>query len=92
VAAHVEATTGPQARSPIAAVLRSRPYLVLWTSQFSSPMAGFFYYVAIAWLVLELTGSTLAVGSVLAAASIPMAALMVFGGVASDRTGWGSGC
>lgn len=71
--------------SPMAAVLRSRPYLLLWTAQFASLMAGFFNYVAIAWLVLQLTGSTLAVGGVLAAASIPMAVLMVFGGAASDR-------
>ena len=67
------------------AILRSRPYLLLWTAQFASLMAGFFNYVAIAWLVLQLTGSNLAVGGVLAAASVPMAVLMLFGGVASDR-------
>src|SRR5262249_58539979 len=32
-------------RSPIAAVLGSRPYVVLWTAQFASLMAGFFNYV-----------------------------------------------
>jgi MFS family permease len=69
----------------MSAILRSRPYLLLWTAQFASLMAGFFNYVAIAWLVLQLTGSTLAVGGVLAAASIPMAILMIFGGAASDR-------
>ena len=72
-------------QSPMSAVLRSRPYLLLWTAQFASLMAGFFNYVAIAWLVLQLTGSTLAVGGVLAAASVPMAVLMIFGGAASDR-------
>src|SRR5439155_588716 len=72
-------------RSPMFAILRSRPYVLLWTAQFASLLAGFFNYVAIAWLVLQLTGSTLAVGGVLAAASIPMAVLMVFGGAASDR-------
>ena len=69
----------------MAAVLASRPYQLLWAAQFASLVAGFFNYVAVAWLALQLTGSSLAVGSVLAAASIPSAALMLFGGAASDR-------
>jgi MFS family permease len=69
----------------MAAVVRSRPFQLLWTAQFASLVAGFFNYVAVAWLALQLTGSTLAVGAVLAAASIPMAALMLVGGAASDR-------
>jgi MFS family permease len=69
----------------MALVLRSRSYLLLWSAQFASLMAGFFNYIAVAWLVLQLTGSNLAVGSVLAAASLPAAALMLFGGAASDR-------
>src|SRR5262249_7012156 len=72
-------------RSPMAAVLGSRSYVLLWSAQFASLMAGFFNYVAVAWLVLELTGSSLAVGAVLAAASVPMAVLMLLGGAASDR-------
>ncbi len=48
-------------------------------------VAGFFNCVAVAWLVLQLTGSSLAVGWVLAAASIPMALLMVVGGADADR-------
>jgi MFS family permease len=75
----------PAGRSPIAAVLTSRSYQLLWGAQFASLMAGFFNYVAVAWLALQLTGSSLAVGSVLAAAAIPMAVLMLLGGAASDR-------
>jgi MFS family permease len=67
------------------AVLRSGPYRLLWTAQFASMVAGFFNYVAIAWLVLELTGSSLAVGSVLAAAAVPQAVFMLLGGAVSDR-------
>lgn len=70
---------------PLRAVLGSRPYLLLWTSQFASLLAGFFNYVAVAWLTLQLTGSTLAVGSVLAAAAVPLAVLMLLGGAISDR-------
>ena len=77
--------SGPPPRAPMAAVLGSRPYQLLWGAQFASLVAGFFNYVAVAWLALQLTGSSLAVGSVLAAASIPMAVLMLVGGAASDR-------
>ena len=75
----------PNPRPPLAAVLGSRSYLLLWSAQFASLVAGFFNYVAVAWLVLQLTSSTLAVGSVLAAASIPSAILMLLGGAVSDR-------
>ena len=72
-------------QAPLRAVLRSRSYLLLWTAQFASLLAGFFNFVAVAWLTLQLTGSTLAVGSVLAAASVPLAVLMLLGGAVSDR-------
>jgi len=72
-------------RAPLGAVLRSRSYLLLWTAQFVSLLAGFFNYVAVAWLTLQLTGSNLAVGSVLAAAAVPLAVLMLLGGALSDR-------
>jgi MFS family permease len=48
-------------------------------------LGDFFNYVAVAWLVLQLTGSNLAVGAVLAAASIPRAVFMLLGGAVSDR-------
>lgn len=66
-------------------VLRSRAYLLLLAAQFASLLGDFFNYVAVAWLVLELTGSNLAVGTVLAAASVPRALLMLLGGAVSDR-------
>ncbi|HEX6487371.1 MAG TPA: MFS transporter [Candidatus Dormibacteraeota bacterium] len=71
--------------SPLLAVLRAPAYLLLWTAQFAALLAGFFNYVAIAWLALQLTGSSLVVGSLLAAAAIPMAVLMLVGGAISDR-------
>jgi MFS family permease len=66
-------------------VLRSRAFLVLLGAQAASLLGDFFNYVAVAWLVLELTGSNLAVGAVLAAASVPRAVLMLLGGAVSDR-------
>ena len=44
-----------------------------------------FHFVALAWLVLDLTGSGLALGMVLVAASIPRAILIVVGGALADR-------
>jgi MFS family permease len=44
-----------------------------------------FSYVALAWLTLELTGSTLALGGVLAAQAIPRAVFTLVGGATSDR-------
>jgi hypothetical protein len=45
----------------------------------------FFSYIAMAWLVLQLTGSSLALGTVLVAQALPRAALMVVGGALADR-------
>lgn len=71
--------------APISGLLRSRPYMLLWSAQFTSGIAGFFNYVAVAWLTLLITGSPLAVGTVLAIAAIPLAVLMLVGGAVSDR-------
>jgi MFS family permease len=75
----------PTARPARWQVLRSRAFLVLLAAQAASLLGDFFNYVAVAWLVLELTGSNLAVGGVLAAASVPRAVLMLLGGAVSDR-------
>ncbi len=72
-------------RPPIYAVLQSRSFLLLWAAMFAAIVAGFFNYIAVAWLTLQLTGSNLAVGSVLAAATVPQALLMLLGGAISDR-------
>ena len=80
-------TVASERRAPPARwqVLRSRSFLVLLAAQAASLLGDFFNYVAVAWLVLELTGSNLAVGAVLAAASVPRAVLMLLGGAVSDR-------
>lgn len=44
-----------------------------------------FYLVALPWLVLQQTGSAVAMGAVMMAGAIPRAALMLMGGVVSDR-------
>lgn len=44
-----------------------------------------FYMVALPWLILQQTGSAVAMGTVMMAGSIPRALLMLMGGVLSDR-------
>lgn len=57
----------------------------LWIGGAISGFGDQFYLVALPWLVLQLTGSNLAVGTVLMCAAIPRAVLMLGGGAVSDR-------
>jgi hypothetical protein len=78
---------------PIAAIARPKPWTVfasgpfrnLWVGTTLSLFGDFFSYIAIAWLVLQLTGSSLALGSVLVAQALPRALLMLVGGALADR-------
>jgi MFS family permease len=44
-----------------------------------------FYLVALPWLVLQQTGSAVAIGAIMMTGAIPRALLMLFGGAVSDR-------
>lgn len=57
----------------------------LWIGAGISALGDQFYLIALPWLVLQLTGSNLAVGTVLMCAAIPRAVLMLGGGAVSDR-------
>jgi MFS family permease len=48
-------------------------------------MGDFFNYIAMAWLVLSLTGSSLALGAVLMVQAVPRSILMLVGGATADR-------
>jgi len=65
--------------------LRNRYFRLLWMGNGVSWFGDQFYVVAMPWLVLQLTGSAVALGTVMMAAAIPRAGLMLIGGVASDR-------
>ncbi|HLI50648.1 MAG TPA: MFS transporter [Thermomicrobiaceae bacterium] len=65
--------------------LRNRNYLLLWSGQSISVLGDQFYFIALAWLTLQLTGSALALGTVLMVAAVPRAVLMLLGGAVSDR-------
>jgi MFS family permease len=65
--------------------LRIRDFRLLWLGESISALGDQFALIALPWLALILTGSSLALGGVLAVMSIPRALLMVVGGVWTDR-------
>ena len=82
----VSASGGPQ---PAAALL-GHPLAIphfrnLWLGSAVSVFGDQFYLVALPWLVLQLTGSSLALGAILMTAAVPRAALMLAGGALTDR-------
>ena len=74
-----------EAKSSMWEVLRLRDFRLLWIGETISVLGDQFYIIALPWLVLQLTGSGVAVGAVLALAGIPRAVFMLFGGVLTDR-------
>ncbi len=69
------------ARSPLAV----RDFRLLWLGEAVSVLGDQFALIALPWLALVLTGSALALGSVLALMAVPRALLMLVGGVWVDR-------
>ena len=67
------------------APLRGRNFRLLWLGETISLLGDHFYFVALPFLILDLTGSDLAVGTVLMAAAFPRAILMLVGGAVTDR-------
>lgn len=57
----------------------------LWLGQTFILCASQFWFIALTWLVLDKTGSGLALGTVLMSAAIPRGLFMLIGGAISDR-------
>jgi MFS family permease len=64
--------------------LRDKNFRWFWFGGTISVFGDHFTFIALPWLVLELTGDPLAMGTVLALAAIPRAVFMLFGGAVSD--------
>jgi len=58
---------------------------LLWAGNSISSIGDQFYFVALPWLVLQLSGSSVVLGTITMTAAIPRAALMLVGGALSDR-------
>ena len=65
--------------------LRNPNYRLWLTGGTISLLGDQFYFVALPWLVLQLTGSAVAMGAIMMAGAIPRALLMIMGGAVSDR-------
>jgi MFS family permease len=72
-------------RVPMLGPVELRDFRLLWAGEGVSLLGDQFHFVALATLVFALTGSGLALGTVLVAVAIPRAALMLFGGALTDR-------
>ena len=65
--------------------LKNRNYRLWLTGGTISFLGDQFYLVALPWLVLQQTGSAVAMGAIMMAGAIPRAVLMLMGGAVSDR-------
>lgn len=65
--------------------LRDANFRLLWAGATVSLFGDQFYLVALPWVILQLTGSAVAMGTVMMLAGIPRAVLMLLGGVVTDR-------
>jgi MFS family permease len=66
--------------------LRERNFQLLFGGSAISLLGDQFYFVALPWLVLQQTGSAIAMGTVMMSGAIPRSVLMLMGGAVSDRT------
>jgi hypothetical protein len=66
-------------------VLRHRDFRYLWFAQSASVIGDCIVIVALALFVIELTGDATDLGLVFAAASLPLVAFLLIGGVWADR-------
>ncbi|MCL5734632.1 MAG: MFS transporter [Actinobacteria bacterium] len=72
-------------KSGLTDILGNRNFRLLWSGEGISLLGDQFSLIALPWLVLKLTGSALAIGTVLALAAIPRALFMLVGGALTDR-------
>ncbi|MFL5709591.1 MAG: MFS transporter [Chloroflexota bacterium] len=76
---------GRLGRVSLLAPLAGRDYRLVWIGESVSLLGDQFNTIALAWLVLGLTGSGFALGLILIAAAIPRGTFLLVGGVLSDR-------
>src|SRR5215213_6562896 len=65
--------------------LGSQSFALVWSGQTLSRIGDFLYQVALAWWVLEQTGSATAMASLLIVSFAPALLFLLIGGVAVDR-------
>jgi MFS family permease len=78
-------TTITSEKSPMLKVFSIRDFRLLWAGSATSILGDQFSFIAMPWLVLQLTGDPLALGIVLALQGIPRGLFMLVGGALTDR-------
>jgi MFS family permease len=81
----ITAPEEPQRGPAMLLPLRLHDFRLIFTGESISLIGDQFHFIALAWLALQLTGSGVALGTVLMAAAIPRAVFMLLGGAMSDR-------
>src|SRR5271156_3384376 len=66
-------------------LLKLRNFFYLFVGESVSVAGDQAYFVMLPWLILQYTGSTVALGTVLTVATIPRIVLSLFGGAVSDQ-------
>ncbi|HEV2217582.1 MAG TPA: MFS transporter [Candidatus Dormibacteraeota bacterium] len=79
------ATDAPIRRPSPWSVFRSASFRKLWAALTLSLVGDLFNYIAMAWLVLQITRSPLTLGVVLTVQAVPRSLLMLVGGAIADR-------
>src|SRR5512136_3259155 len=81
--------SSPEAETPVHSTrirpLANRNFRLLWLGESVSLLGDQFYFIALPWLVFQLSGSALAFGAILMVAGIPRAVFMLVDGVMTDR-------
>lgn len=77
----------PQAAQsfPVRDLFKNSNFCLLWIGSTISLFGAEFSFVAVPWLILQVTGSGAALGAILMVEAAPRAVFMLFGGVTSDR-------
>jgi MFS family permease len=70
---------------PLLAPLSQRDFVLVWLGQGISQIGDRCTAIALVWLIVGLTGSSLLLGSVLIAIYVPTLLLLLFGGFLADR-------
>jgi len=66
-------------------ILQIKDFRYLWMGEFFSLLGDQFYWIALPWLILKLTGNPLVLGSLMAVQMIPRSVFMLIGGALTDR-------
>ncbi|MEE2996565.1 MAG: MFS transporter [Pseudomonadota bacterium] len=86
--AHAGQTLGKLMLGGIGRVISQRDFAIYWASNGFNTVGRWMYRVAVAWLAWELTESTVWLGIVAFAESIPLVVFSVIAGAVADRIGY----